>query len=218
MKPGFNWIDDLSAPARTAMHAAASIHDVAAGTLLCQQGDRQQEFYQIITGQIRQFVVTFEGDEVLVYLYRNGDVVGDIVVLDREPYPVSIAAQGKVKLRVWSLAAFEPLRAAHPEVDAAIALQMARRLRSVLARLEEISTLSVGRRVTQRLLSLMKITGAHQLDLSQADLALAAGTSRQTVNKVLQSLRKQGLIESRYGGITILVPDGLRNYRDDNLL
>lgn len=192
---------------------AGSLRTFSDGVLLGQQGDATQEFYQIVSGRNRQFMLTAEGGEVLIYLYRPGDVVGDSAAVDDAPYPVSIAAQGAVTARVWSLRGFAGLRVLYPEIETALARQMARRLRGVLTRVQDLSTLPVPARIASRLLYLMTMTGSSRLELSQADLALTAGTSRQTANGVLHKLRKSGLIEHCYGRITIRDPSGLERFK-----
>jgi CRP/FNR family transcriptional regulator len=181
--------------------------------LLCQQGEQATKFYQIVSGKIRQFILTPHGSEVLVYLYGDGDVVGDFAAVEPLPYPVNIAAQTEVKLRVWSLKAFAPIRHEFPEIDAALAVQMAKRLRAVLIRMEEMSTLGVPARVAGRLLSIMQTAGSMELQLSQADLALSIGASRQTVNEVLNTLRRRKLIACQYGVITVLDAEGLQRFK-----
>lgn len=68
-------------------------------------------------------------------------------------------------------------------------------------------------RVAQRLLTFIGLYGDDRLtftDLSQADLAIMCGLSRQTLNKVLKAFQDEGLIATAYRRIEILDVDGLR--------
>ena len=50
-----------------------------------------------------------------------------------------------------------------------------------------------------------------KLDLSQEELGNLVGLSRQTVNRVLQSLERQGWYRSEFGRVSILDDDGWRH-------
>ncbi len=56
-------------------------------------------------------------------------------------------------------------------------------------------------------------TGTEELDISQADLAQMVGTSRQTVNALLQRIEAEGLIEVKFRKIRILDVERLRGSR-----
>ncbi len=209
---GFNWIDELPAAVRADVLSLATVRKCKNGELIYQQGDITSQFFQVISGKVRQFIVTSDGQEVLVYLYGRGDVVGDSAVLDRSPYPVSIACEGPTRLHAWSLATFGELRRRHPEIDIAIALQTSRRMRAFLDRIVELCTLPTPARIVSRLLSLARTTGQREIKVSQADLALKVGATRQSVNEVIVELRSRGLLSTHYGTITLHDLNGLADF------
>ncbi|ELQ8314118.1 Crp/Fnr family transcriptional regulator [Pseudomonas aeruginosa] len=102
--------------------------------------------FQIVSGEVRQCILTADGQEVLIYIYKPGDVIGDSSVVDEEPYSVTYITRGESVLRVWKARDFNDLRATHHEVESAVAAQISRRLRSVLRMLEELLTQPVAAR------------------------------------------------------------------------
>ena len=214
MKPGLNWIDTLSPPARRALVDASGVRVMPDGVVLYQQGDVTTEFFQIEAGEVRQFLLTADGLEVLLYINRRGDVIADSSAVDREPYPTIIATRGATRLRVWRVETLDRLRRAYPELDGALAVQMAKRMRAFLVLIEELCTLPMPARVAGRLLAFADMRGAADLDISQADLALMAGVARASVNEILAELRARRLVETEYARIRILDSEGLRLYRD----
>jgi len=54
------------------------------------------------------------------------------------------------------------------------------------------------------------------VQLSQEEIGLLSGSSRQRANQALQVLEKQGLLRLDYGGIRVLDLDGLRRYEADD--
>lgn len=147
---GFNWVEDLSPGVRAALHANARIRTYGDGTTIYRQGDPVIEVFQIISGEIRQCIFTEDGQEVLIYIYQPGDMVGDSSVSDGDPSSVCFISRGKVELRAWSVKDFNALTAAHPEAAAAVSAQLSRRLRGALRLLEELLTQPIPARIASR--------------------------------------------------------------------
>jgi CRP-like cAMP-binding protein len=101
---GFNWIESLAGDERKAMMQRLHVRVVPASNTLFRQGDPVTEVYQI-SGEVRQCILTEDGQEALMYIYRPGDVIGDSSCEDLEPYPVTVLSQGETVVRYWKLAA-----------------------------------------------------------------------------------------------------------------
>lgn len=215
-RAGFNWIENLGPATREALMARARDRKLPNATVLYRQGDATAELFQIVSGEIRMFVLDEDGQEALIYIYGRGDVVADSSAIDRDPYPATIATRGETRLKVWSVDDFRELRAEFPEIDALLALQMSRRLRGLLVLIQELVTLSMPARVAARIASLAQLQGKAGVDvalsLSQADLSLMVGATRQSINHVLNDLKGRELIGTRYGQIQVKDLAGLVRY------
>ncbi|MBZ5794537.1 Crp/Fnr family transcriptional regulator [Burkholderia contaminans] len=218
MRSGFNWVDDLSPEVRNDVVARARTCNVLDGTLLLRQGDVATEVFQIISGEIRQFVLTSDGQEVLLYVYCRGDVVADGSAIDGDPCPVTITTRGATTLRVWSIEDFTELRRLHPQIDTLLAMQISRRLRATLQVIERLVTLPVAARIASHIAELSELHGMPEdggsLELSKSDLALMLGTTRQSVSVVVNELKSLGLIDTKYGKVVVQNLGGLRRYVD----
>lgn len=212
----FGWLHSISSLARHDLLSQSIARTLTDGTVLYRQGDRTTEIYQIISGEIRKVVLTEHGQETLLYIYGPGDFVADSSAIDRAPFPVTIATRGPTKLRVWSVADFNAVRARHSEIDAALALQMSQRLRGMVMLVQELVTMPVGARIASRIATLAELGGqasdSGPLGLSQADLSSMVGTTRQTVNSIINDLKNLGLIDMHYGKIIVRDLVGLRKY------
>ncbi|MED7666691.1 Crp/Fnr family transcriptional regulator [Pseudomonas moraviensis subsp. stanleyae] len=213
---GFNWIQDLSLPVRQAVLDRARLRTLPDSTTLYHQGDLITEVYQIVSGEIRQCIITADGQEVLIYIYKPGDLVGDSSIADQDPHSVTIITRGEAVLRVWSARDFTELRTTYTEVENAVAAQISRRLRGALRLVEELLTQPVAARIASRFFWLSDIQGASaeaaNITLSQSDIGLMVGSTRQSVNRVVTELRKLDLIETNYGKVTVKDTEGLRRY------
>ncbi|CAB3753111.1 hypothetical protein GQ57_20665 [Burkholderia sp. MSh2] len=215
-RTGFNWIADLSPVARDALLARAHDRMLPNATVLYCQGDTTTELFQIVSGEVRMFVLDEDGQEVLIYFYGPGDVVADSSAIDPNPYPVTIMTRGETRLKAWSIDDVAELRAAFPEIDTSLALQMSQRLRGLLVLILELVTLSVPARVAARIASLAQLQGKSAtgtpLSLSQTDLSLMVGATRQSINSVLNDLKGRDLIDTHYGRIYVKDLSGLSRY------
>lgn len=204
---GFNWVEGLSPELSQRLLAQAKLRVVGDGTMVIRQGTPATEVYQVLSGELRQTILTEEGLEVLFYNYQVGDVVGDSSIADEEPYAVTLTARGATTLRVWAAKDFQNVRSSSHEMEIAIATQTSRRLRESLRIIEELLTQSSAARVASRLYWLADIQQASGQDavisVSQTDIGLMAGSSRQNVNRVMNDLRKLGIIETGYGTIRV---------------
>lgn len=156
-----------------------------------------------MSGEIRQCIFTEDGQEVLIYIYQPGDLVGDSSVSDGDPSSVTFITRGSVELRAWSVRDFSTFLATYPEAAAAVSAQLSRRLRGALRLLEEMLTQPVPARIASRFFWLSDAQGGPESEaniaLSQADIGLMVGSTRQSVNRVVTELRKLKLIETDYG-------------------
>lgn len=213
---GFNWIDELSPQVRDTVLRCAHPRTVTDSKILYQNGDRVTEIFQIVSGAIRKCILTEDGQEVLLYVYGPGDIVADAPVTDDEPSPVTLTTRGETKLRVWSASDLKLLREQHHEVETALACQINRRLRVALQLIEELLTLPVAARIASRFAQLSDLQKPSDrgidLLLSQVDIGLMVGSTRQSVNRVVNELRGLGLIEPLYGKIIIKDLPGLNRY------
>ncbi|MCE4052273.1 Crp/Fnr family transcriptional regulator [Pseudomonas sp. Au-Pse12] len=218
---GFNWVDELPSGVRGALLEKARLRRFASDITLYSQGDPVTEVFQIVAGEIRKCILTADGQEVLIYVYKPGDLIGDSSIADDEPYSVTIVTRGEVTLRAWSAKDFAQLRASHPAIESAISLQTSRRLRGALRLVEELLTQPVAARIASRVLWLADMQGAATQDvalsLSQAEIGQMVGSARQSVNKVVTELRRLNLIDTHYGSVVVKDPQGLRHFIDEHV-
>ncbi|VVN91058.1 Crp/Fnr family transcriptional regulator [Pseudomonas fluorescens] len=213
---GFNWINQLNPQLRNTVLGCAHPRTVADSKILYQKGDRITEVFQIVSGAIRKCILTEDGREVLLYIYGPGDIVTDAPLADDERCPVTLTTRGETKLRVWWAGDLKLLREQHQDIEMALTRQLNLRLRVALQLIEELLTLPVAARIASRFAQLsglqMPSNKGVDLLLSQVDISLMVGSTRQSANRAINVLRKLGLIEALYGKITIKDLQGLNRY------
>ena len=131
-------------------------------------------------------------------------MVGDLACVDAHPYPIFVEAMTPCQLEFISTKAFTKLRASYPDINAALLTHFARVSRTLINMMEVTFLGDVNARVASRIAFLSREYGAQKLTLSQTDLGLMVGLSRQATNAALKYLTDQGLIHTHYGKIEIL--------------
>lgn len=213
----FDMLQWMDAEVAQAFKSAAFRRDYAAGQVIYVQGDPGAEMYRLISGSVRMSVSRGDGREVIYILFEPGDCFGDSSMVDHGPRPQTAEAQTDVVLDVIDMPSFKRLRERHRGFDDALLKLLARQMRVVSAYLEEATLDDVGSRVARRILDAMRSFGTGveggmrlSLRLAQADIAHMVGASRQSVNRVLQRMQKQGLLTIEYGNILVHDPEGIR--------
>lgn len=186
------------------------------GEAIFNQGSIGSVLYGIVAGQVRIFTVSDSGQELSVTIFRAGDFFGELALLDGQPRSASAVAMCRTTVLVLHRSTFLSTVASHPPIAVTILEVMAARLRQSTTHADMLGTGSAAQRVARQLLVLAGRYGRSEgssiridLRLTQDDLASLAGVTRETANRVLASLRDQGLIKVSRAYISILDPEAL---------
>lgn len=207
----------MDAPTVDAVLARATVRRIAAGEDLLHRGDPASGLFVVLEGRLRVSVVSAEGGEVMLGMLGPGEVIGEMSLLDGQPRSADVAAiEPSALLFVERAHVMELLRR-----DAALCLRLmavlCRRLRDANEAVEDVALLDVPARLGRVLLRLARGFGVAEpggavrigARVSQRDLALLAGTSRETANRELRALEAAGVIGKSQGRIVLLRPDDL---------
>ena len=208
----FSLIQLLPEEIKRDFFAAARPRTIPDGHIIYQQGDIGHEMYHIVSGEVRLFFMHPDGRELVFTSFEPGDSFGYSTLVDGEPLPHTAEANGSVHVQVLSAAAFKALRARHRGLDEALLVLLCRHLRVLNTFFVDASLEDLMFRLARRLLEVAR-PGEGDLPsvrLSQAELSLMFGVSRQTVNKLLKQLEELGLVQLSYGAVILRDLVGLR--------
>jgi CRP-like cAMP-binding protein len=202
---------DMSANERDSLALRLQIRTFADGDQIFIQGEAGSTLYIIVSGQVRIYTTSDRGQEVSLRIFGERDFFGELALLDGGPR--SATAEAMCATKVLMLDRTDFLRTLYdcPPIAVAILEALAARLRQMTARTEHLTAASAGERIVGWLIDLAhqhgvreKIQGPINVRITQTNLASLAGTSRETVNRVLSNLQRQGVIEIERTRITIL--------------
>lgn len=212
-----NWVDTLTEKARFALLERSIPVHYKSGSTIYERLAPPKGIFRIKEGRVRLFLLKDTGSELLLKICGKGETIGDLAAVDGAPYPVFTEAMTDVVGTFISTKDLNAARKAHPEINEALLMQMANTARGVVGLLERITMHSTDKQVASRLQWLARAqclqgNDAEAINVSQSDLALMLGASRQTVNKALSRLESDGLIKRDYGAITILDDDNIEAF------
>jgi CRP-like cAMP-binding protein len=173
-----------------------------AGQVLFSRGDPGDSIYLVTEGRIRISVLSIDGRELSFAHAETGDVFGEIAALDMSGRSADATAIVRTTLKALPHSAYRNLLLESPNLALATIELLCRRLRDVSDHFEAVALHSVDVRLARLLLDrLSDSVGSRAapwwslaLDMSQTDLALLIGTTRQRANAALLSLENAGAI------------------------
>jgi CRP/FNR family transcriptional regulator, cyclic AMP receptor protein len=209
--------EDLSPAELEPLARAATIRRLVRGEYVFHVGDPADEICVVVSGELKDSVLTEDGEEVVHSVYGPGMVFGEPGFFSPE------------RNRVMAMIAVEPTTILVLRHDDVMPF-LQRHPRVVIRALEGVSSIArhqteliaaLARRPLQErlLLRLLELaeTSAPSLDgegitpkISQATLAAMVGVSRENVNRALAALFASGTVRFEGGRYVLPDPDGLR--------
>jgi CRP/FNR family cyclic AMP-dependent transcriptional regulator len=176
------------------------------GDTLLRQGDRGDTLLILVAGTARISMVASNGREIILDYAEPGTVLGEIAVLDGGERTASVVATQDVQVLTLTAVAFEAFVARHPAMAWRLLREMARRLRQANSTIESDRAFASGPRLARFLQRLAQDDGtsALRLELSQTELSLFAGISRENINRQLAAWADAGVIALDQGRVRIL--------------
>ena len=176
------------------------------GEALFRKDDPGTHLYVVLDGAVKIALPGEFGPEALVAIMRTGDFFGELALFDGSPRSASATALEDTRAALLARDDFLSFLEAHPAAVRVVLDALAKTIRRLSDRVEDLIFLDVPSRVAKYLLDLAQQDGANQLELTltQDELAAFIGASRVSVNRVLGDLERRGIVEIRRRHIVIL--------------
>lgn len=209
MSPGF--IANLPPEARAEAERVFRSFTARRNSYICYPEDEAKTLYYVLEGWVRLFQLGPQEEEITLTVVEAGDVFGEAALLLGERYGMFAEPLVDCELLSASQEDLHRLTSRFPEVQTALVLLLSQRLRKTEERLRDLRFKEVLPRLAKALLAAMH-SGKEGLEvtLSHQDLAHLAGSTRETITKVLGELAMNETIELGYRRILILRPEALK--------
>ena len=168
--------------------------------------------YLVQKGTIKITRLNDEGKEVILALMGVGEFFGELAALDGEARSANALAQEECKLYLLHRSDFIDLLKHNNKIAFTLLSELAKRIRHSDQQIEALSLDDAEHRIGVCILNLAEDNGVirkgrvtiQKLPFQQ-DIANMAGTSRETVSRVLKLLEEKGLVNKE--GHTLTIPN-----------
>ena len=171
------------------------------GQLIYLQGTVPECFYYLLSGTVRSFISTDDGEERILTVHRAGDIMGEASFFDGGPRVTSASALEECKVISFDGASFQAAIGRDPSLALPLLRDLGRTVRTLSAHVGS-AALPAERRVARYLLSL-PCGGDGSVFCTHEHIGQAVGLSRVTVSRTLGELARAGLIRPGYRSILL---------------
>jgi CRP-like cAMP-binding protein len=172
---------------------------LAPGDALFEQGEESDGLYIVVSGIVRIYLTAGDGREATISLLEDGEMIGEIALLDGLPRSAGAAALTPTKLIFIPHRPFCDLLDSSPQLSRQVMLMLCERLRAANKQVDRAIFHDLRYRLLVLLREIAVIHGRIEkdvavvdLDVTQGMLAQMLGASREAVNKQLRALAKEG--------------------------
>jgi CRP/FNR family cyclic AMP-dependent transcriptional regulator len=180
------------------------------GNIVVLEKESGAALFVIVSGKVKVVRTDEEGREVILSMFGPGEFFGEMSLLDGLARSASVVAIAKAELFMIHRRDFLESLHQFPAIAIALLAEMAMRLRKADMQIKSLSLKDAAGRVANVLLILADDVGVFRKgrveidDLPlQQDLANMAGTSRETVSRMLHQFVREGSILLKGNKLTI---------------
>ena len=200
-------LNSLPAADRQAILARCRRQRYTRGEVVFHAGDVGDSVHLLAKGTVAVRVSTPLGDVATLDVLGPGDAFGEQALIggDGQRSATVVALERAEAMRL-TRRDFDAMLVEHPTTAGLLVAMLDARLRATSQRLLEALYLSAETRVLRQLERLGTIYAGHvsrAVPVTQDDLATMAGTTRQTVNRVLQQAQNDGMVLVTRGRVEI---------------
>lgn len=193
-----------------AVLAHASVARHAEGDQIFAKGDPGNSMMAVLKGRVSITAPSRDGRQVVLTVMRDGEVFGEIALLDGKERTADATAMTDCELLVVPRRSLLSLLERRPDLCIDLLIVLCERLRRTNEQVEDLAFLDLEARIAKVLVRLADENGAgHSLarpvgvKISQRALGELVGGSRESVNKHLQDWKRSGIIAIEKGSIVI---------------
>ncbi|MCK5077993.1 MAG: Crp/Fnr family transcriptional regulator [Calditrichia bacterium] len=165
----------------------------------------------IIFGKVKISRISDDGREVILSILSEGDFFGEMSLLDGQTRSANVTALDNSELLMLRREDFLQMLYDYPQIAINLLKELAQRIRKSDEQIKSLSLQDATGRVASTIIRIAEDSGMFKKgvvevpDLPlQQDLANMAGTSRETISRVIKSLCNQGYLKKESNKIIIL--------------
>ena len=182
------------------------------GSMIILEEEFGDTLYIIMKGTIKITRVNDEGKEVILALLGVSELFGELAILDGEVRSANALAQENCTVLAISSEDFMGLLKGNFKISLGLMAELAKRLRKSDMQIEALSLSDAEHRIGVSILNLAEEMGVIRKGKVtidnlpfQQDIANMAGTSRETVSRIMKMFEERNMLTKE--GHKVIIPD-----------
>ena len=188
------YFSGLSATGRATLAEACQRREVARRGYLFHEGQKGDALFLVESGELQLVKSSGDSQDVVIRSVRPGDVFGEVILFEKDMYPVSAVAVKKSSLyslpRVALLGLLDD-----PDFRNEFIGGLMQRMRYLAERILYLTAYDAEERFYRFLEEMAGRQETYDLSLSKKDMASAIGTTPETLSRLLARLESAGDIQ-----------------------
>ncbi len=181
---------------------------------LFHQGQPARCLLLIRTGAVKITQISPNGNEVILWMYGKGNVLGVMSDPSSDSHANTARAMEATTALVWDCATLQHLTELYPRIRQNLSQVLMTRLSELEERFREVATEKVPRRLALALIRLSKHVGKKvhegiEVSLSREELAQMTGTTLFTISRILSQWSREDFVSSRRESVLLRDPKRL---------
>lgn len=186
---------------------------------LYQEGNYPKAVFFVTSGKVKAFKTNEQGKEFITGLYKEGDFLGYMDMMQEGRYTDSAAALEDAEVCLIPKDDFFSLIYKNAQVSRSFIKMISDNLKEKEEQLIKLAYNSVRKRVAEAIVTLYNRYSQDNeknfsMSMPREDLASLAGTATETTIRMLGDLKDEGLIEVKGSNITVVNIDGLTRLKN----
>ena len=188
-------------------------------TVVFTEGSDKEAVYFIQDGMVKAYKTDENGNEHIVSFLNKGDMFPHTGLFNPNPYPATAEVIVDTKLLAIPIHSFEKLLNRIPEISIKVMRGLSAKIEELQQKLQELTGNDVQNRALSFLLKLAEKQGRVKngavhipMPMTNQEFASAIGTTRETVNRLINQLRKDAILETDRYGYIIKDFEALKNW------
>jgi CRP-like cAMP-binding protein len=179
------------------------------GEFILNQGQIYDSLYIVVGGLIRIYVMTESGRKYTLAVYRQGNYIGEHEIFDQKPYSCFVEAISDVVLLRLKRAPFIKWLSLDRNISDSFTRSLCHQIYMLSEKAGVDALYSLRQRICQYLVS---AAGKEvRVLLDRESLSELMGVATRSVNRILKSLREEGLISIERNFLVIHDWDALQS-------
>lgn len=190
-------------------------------SIVFSEGVEKEAVFFIVDGLVKAFKTDENGNEHIISFLQTGNMFPHTGFFNQTPYPATAEAIVDTKLLAIPVLSFEQLLMKIPAISIKVMNAMSAKIKELQEKLQELTGNHVQDRGISFLVKLAENYGVERdgtihihLPMTNQEFASTIGTTRETINRFINQLRKEGIIETKRNGYVIQDLEALKYWND----